>query len=169
MTAEHIINIQIYQFIYSTIVAMMIFMWGVDWSTHRSMTRDHIKVYGKGTYNLFLEMIKKYEWDWKDKRQRGHGSSLFLNAPDHLPTSTEIHASMIQFDSRGMLFGPIHFALFKYWQWKNIIIPRKFRRCSRCEDKLLCELDEKQWCISRRRDRKQIDWEREARAADKCL
>ena len=97
------------------------------------------------------------------------GSSLFLNAPDHLPTSTEIHASMIQFDSRGMLFGPIHFALFKYWQWKNIIIPRKFRRCSRCEDKLLCELDEKQWCISRRRDRKQIDWEREARAADKCL
>ena len=71
----------------------------INRQVHKEMTLTNCKQWDYSTYKWFRINFARHEW----KIDRGYGS-VFDYATD-----SECHASIIRFDSRGMVLGPIDF------------------------------------------------------------
>lgn len=75
-------------------------MFGVNGSVHKQMTIENsAKGWGYGTETDFWREFSKHKWSGLSSFPHS-----FFGGPD-----TEIHASVIQFNGRGMVLNPIAF------------------------------------------------------------
>lgn len=74
----------------------------VVWSTHAEMTRTNSDGWGYGTRAQFWQQFHRHKWE----RGRDWPKSWF-----DYSTDSEIHASIIRFDGKGMVLRP-----WDYWR-----------------------------------------------------
>lgn len=87
-----------------TCVLPLLFLF-IDWRVHISQVNNFTIVHGRGTYKRFLEEFNKRQWV-----QRGWTDSWFGLLDD-----SEIHASIIKFDGRGMTLSYLDWGRVQLW------------------------------------------------------
>jgi ABC-type transport system involved in multi-copper enzyme maturation permease subunit len=92
----------------------------VAWLVHVSMVKDSCIIYGYSNFNKFLKNYNLHKF----KRNSNNPQSHFGIGDEY--DEHEIHASIIKFDSIGMILYPIDFIKFLIWQYKNRIDKSKY-------------------------------------------
>lgn len=91
----------------------------IGWATHVDMVKEFTGVCGKGSFNDFLNEVKKHEYT----RDRKHIYS-------HFSQTSQIHASIIQFNHVGMILGFFGYTRFSLWIYRNryrIVSDKRFK------------------------------------------
>lgn len=78
--------------------------WGINWSVHIVMVKDHCNNYGWGNFKQFKENFYKYDL----KNDRGWKDSFF-----NYNNNSECHADIIEFNGNGMILYPIDYLRYK--------------------------------------------------------
>lgn len=98
-------------------IGVTIIFGGISWSVHISMTRSSTKRYGYGwaSFKKFKREFDKIEWEYKSIWK----NSLFGN---YLTlSSSQFHASIIEFNTKGMIMRtPLDWYLAKRYVKKHI-------------------------------------------------
>lgn len=82
-----VIILAVIYFIYSVTI-------GIEWCTHKDMVKTCTSAYGYGTYEDFKREFAKIDW----KHNAMFTNSLFDHSND-----SKCHASIIQFNGKGMI------------------------------------------------------------------
>jgi len=85
--------------ILSSITVALVIIYIMLWIVHIEMTKENTQKYGWGNYEKFLREFKKYNWE-----NGGWEKSLF-----DYETNSQLHASIIKFEGKGMLLDPISY------------------------------------------------------------
>lgn len=100
-------------------VLVISLIWFVSsWATHIDMNKMHKMPYDWVSFKTFIKEFKKYEAHLNldiDKRFKG---SIFLY--DNLRRVVYLHASIVEFNGRCMIFYPLSY--LRYCLWKHNFI-----------------------------------------------
>ena len=99
---EHFLFLGIYLFL----ILFAIGLWGTKHSTHKYMTITFSKKWDYGSYERFIKEFESVNWQGYDS---SHPNSFFKG-----PT-TQVHASVIQFDGNGMVLPFLDYIRFCYY------------------------------------------------------
>ncbi len=97
--------------IISAILLFSITIFLVFYSTHISMNKNREYIYGYANFKTFLKEFNKKTWI----REARWPYSYFTKEYD----SNKIHASIIQFDNKGMILYPLSYIRFSIWNYLN--------------------------------------------------
>lgn len=92
----------------SIISIILAINWIVDWTTHISMCLDEQCLWGWGNFEKFIDQYGMHNGWYID---RFWPKSIFSRSGN----DWYIHASIIKFNGKCMILGPLSWVLFKIW------------------------------------------------------
>lgn len=115
------------------LVFILLFLLFISWQVHKDMVISSCDTYTHGTIKEFYIQFYKYDWS----RSEDFSHSLFgVSSP-----KTEVHASIISFEGKGIILDPISFLILGYKLRFNKMPPlKRENRVAYLRDKYLDKL-----------------------------
>lgn len=101
----------------ASVVAFVVMgMASIPWQVHRAMTIEKTSQWGHGTRSEFWREFDSHAWEPVD--------DAFADSWFERSTESKIHASIVAFDGKGMVLGPLDFAIVS-WRLRRMRPNRK--------------------------------------------
>lgn len=86
-------------------------LWYAGWSVHKEMTESNCNEWGYGSYKEFKSEYTKID-EWEQGRP-------YIKSHFHRDSDSEIHASIVRFNGKGMVLYPWSYPLYVLFLHQN--------------------------------------------------